>query len=148
MTNTLNDTNIVAQLAQQIRERGYTVFTAPFPPEPGGILNGQTDPLEHTVQLRPGLDPAQKEEVIGHELAHIVLDHFNRQFVDDLPGGEQQAEIEAEATIGIVLNQLGRHNPVPARYLFQWANGDPRYVEAILPRAHAAAKEILQGFNR
>ena len=145
MTVTNTDTSIAAQLVQQIRDRGYKVFTAPFADPPNGVINGQTDDVKKTVQIRPGLNSNHKEEVVAHELSHIVLLHSLRSYNGNLPGGELQAEVEAATTTYLVLHALGRDdNLYPARYLFEKTDGDADLVETVLPAASAAAADILR----
>jgi len=145
LTITNTDTSIAAQLVQQIRDRGYKVFTAPFADPPNSVINGATSGIFKTVQLRPGLDPDHKEEVIAHELAHIVLQHSDRRLNGDLPGGTLQSEVEAATTAYLVLGALGREdNPWPKAYLYNETDGDEDLVRVVLPIASEAAADILR----
>lgn len=90
-------------LAAAVAERGYTLTDAPDAPALGGA-NGVTDFAARTVTVRTDMDDAARVKTLAHELAHIALNHGDRE-----PQGLHRGigEVEAESVALMVCTAFG-----------------------------------------
>lgn len=122
------------QIAAQIEAAGYSVKLED--PAHEGAL-GVTDFAAKSVAVRPDLPEAQRCKTLAHELAHVSLEHGNRQ----IP--RSTAEIEAESVACLVMASCGVESGVySVPYVAGWAGGDVEQVQATAKRVLATVNGI------
>ncbi|MGH7358774.1 MAG: ImmA/IrrE family metallo-endopeptidase, partial [Acidimicrobiia bacterium] len=122
-------------LTAQVHAAGFRVVDGDCAP-----ANGRTDWTDHTVTVRPDLEPAQRAKTLAHELAHVRLHG---------PGGDgavlspPRKEVEAESVAYLVAAHVGLDSTdytIP--YVAHWSGGDLDLVLATADRVVDTARHI------
>lgn len=127
-----------ARLRQTIEERGYRLVDEP-PTYPGA--NGETDPRDRVVRVRPDMSGNQRFKTTAHEGGHIFAGHPDRLDYYAMHRGE--AEVVAEAAAYIVCERVGlSSDPYTVPYLASWGNGDPEALRKLVKEAADVGRSI------
>lgn len=106
------------------------------------MCRGKTDYKEIRVSIKNKTD-TEKIAVIFHELAHIWLNHKNRELETSIK------ELEAESVSYIVCKYFGVTNKQSVRYIFNWSFKDVKnYSLENANKVVEVANKIINLFER
>jgi hypothetical protein len=127
-----------AGLRRSVEEPGYKLVDE-MPHVPGA--NGETDPRDRTVRVRPDMPGNQRFKTTAHEAAHIYAGHPDDLGQYAMHRGE--AEVVAEAGAYIVCERVGlSSDPYTLPYLASWGNGDPDALRKLVKEAADVGRSI------
>jgi antirestriction protein ArdC len=127
-------------LVVHAEQLGFTVLTEQ--PTASPHANGEMDPINKIIRVRPDVDHAQQCKTLAHELAHALLGHGTEEFSDSRSRGE----IEAESVAYMVCNTAGLDTSgYSLGYVGHWAP-EGKHAEEIAKtatRVIGTARKIL-----
>jgi antirestriction protein ArdC len=133
-----------AQLRQTIEDRGYRLVDE-APHLPGA--NGETDPRDRVVRVRPDMSGNQRFKTTAHEAAHIYAGHPDN--LDQYAMHRGEAEVVAEAGAYIVCERVGlQSDPYTLPYLASWGNGDPEALRKLVKEAADVGRSLADRVSR
>ena len=126
---------LAARVEAAVAAVGYAVETADT-----GYADGRCRFAAKTIEVRPGLSPADRAAVLAHELAHAVAHGSDEA---ERPS-RASAELQAEGAAYVALAALGLETArCSLPYLKGWAGGDDDALAAELAAIDRIAGRLL-----